>query len=110
MFIHDYVLADHRKEYLTTTELNLQSYRSIKKKKKEHILHQTLQITFWFLLRVTKEDILSITTAQHRRSTQLSAAPQAGLGRGIEKGDMGCLQLQGVLPSGKRGRVRLWIE
>lgn len=36
---------DHRKEYLRTTEVNLQSYCSIKKKK-EHILHQTLQITF----------------------------------------------------------------
>lgn len=54
------------------------------KQKYKHVLHQTLQITFRFLLPVMKEDILLVTTARAGGISEASTAfPSNSLWAGL---------------------------
>lgn len=102
MFIHDYVLADHRKEYLTTTELNLQSYRSIKKKKKR--AHFTSDIANYILVSAQGHEGRHLVH-YHCTASQEHAAERRPAGRAGERHRKGG---HGLPPAA--GRPAQWEE
>lgn len=90
------------KEYLRTSEVSLQSHRSIKnkKKKRRRRAHFTSDIANYILISAQGNEGRHLvhyhcTAVRHRRSTQLTTAPRAGLGRGIGKRDVGCAPAAG---------------